>query len=243
MSRIAMEYLVDVIGMANDLRGIVETTDADEEISDRSGILLDVAGKLQSVDAVPDANPTEGFASLLGLKAMLQSPECFQIAAQRLYDRLSELLQVDAGAGDREVINALECPKETAPDSRAPTAPASITADAATMPFAELVHSVDRLSSLMERSTGTVDLYNCAVGLGAATDRWIPDECRTIDPERNEAGRVMRELGGQAWELVSQLVELDVLAAHPELLTLLVERMRTSISAVLQGLPDPYKGA
>src|SRR4051812_2800846 len=100
-----MPSLVDVLIEANDLHDVLIQTCADELLEGHAPTLMKVAWELRSKMAVAKAvDPTEAFGTLLALRCILAHPEVLQVAAQRLYDRLCELLAEE----DKEMIALLQ---------------------------------------------------------------------------------------------------------------------------------------
>jgi hypothetical protein len=100
-----MPGLSDVVAEANTLHDVLIQTCADELLEATAPILMTSAWELRSKMSIPDADDrTEVFGTMLALRCILAHPKVLQVAAQRLYDRLCELL----GEEDQEMIALLK---------------------------------------------------------------------------------------------------------------------------------------
>lgn len=102
--RQSLPALSDVISEANHLHDVLIQTAADDILEAAAPGLMRAAWELRSKDLDPGTDSMEMFGTLLALWTVLRHPEVLQVATQRLYDRLCELMPKE----DREMIALLQ---------------------------------------------------------------------------------------------------------------------------------------
>lgn len=96
--------LATLLAVADGLFNLILTADATPIILQTSPLLWDAGWELRSELTQTRPTATAVLGNLLALRAILRSPDVLQVAASRLSDRISALLQVDALAGDVETL-------------------------------------------------------------------------------------------------------------------------------------------
>lgn len=96
--------LVDVLVEANALHDVLMQTGADAILEAHAPALMRAAWELRNKNQTPGTDRMEIFGTMLALRCMLLHPEALQVAAQRLHDRMCELL----GEEDQEMIALLK---------------------------------------------------------------------------------------------------------------------------------------